>query len=447
MLRTSVRAMSSAVAVVLVIGIQSSALFAAQASERDGATPVRLSNAAHTDQEVKGSSAAAAAHPANEDAWVRFGDALMQKGRETADAAYCGRAESAFQKALKLNPHSIGALAGLAWVNGVRHEFEASIEWAKKALAENPTNVAALGLIGDAAVEMGDYEKAFELYQKMLDLRPDLSSYGRSAHLLQVTGDLRKAGWLMHKAIEAGSPYAENTAWCRSQLALMMFAQGAFVPAEQVLTEGLKDAPDDYRLLAAMGKVKAARKEYDAAIDYYRRATAIAPQQDFVAALGDVYAAAGKPDDAARQYALVESIARLNKANGIRGDMLTAKFYADHDRNLAEALKMAEEEYQTRKNVYMADTLAWCYFKNGRLEEAKRYIAAALSESTPEASFLYHKGMIYAQAGDRRKAQIALYQAMSLNAAFDPLQMPIAERAMAELGSKAPAAPAITAQR
>jgi tetratricopeptide (TPR) repeat protein len=427
--------------------VAGAAVGAGQNTGSQETAPAKPSNASLTDAAVKSAAADAAKHPSSADTWVRFGDALMQKGRETADAAYCGRAEKAYGKALELNSSNVQALAGMAWVTGVRHEFEASVDWARKALKLDPNNLAAYGLLGDAAVEMGDYDQAFEQYQKMLDLRPDLSSYGRSAHLLQLTGDFRKAGWLMNKAIQAGSPFAENTAWCRAQLAFMLFAQGAFVPAEQLLTEGLRYAGEDYRLLAAMGKVKAARKDYAAAIDYYRRSVEIAPQQDVVAALGDVYALAGKPEDAAREYALVESIARLNKANGVKGDMLTAKFYADHDRNLPEALKLAEEEYQTRRNVYMADTLAWCYFKNGRLDEAKRYITTALSHSTPEASFLYHKGMIYAQAGDRARAQLALYQAMSLNPNFDPMQTPIAEKTLADLGSKPPVAAAVTAKR
>ena len=46
-----------------------------------------------------------------------------------------------------------------------------------------PTARRAYGLLGDAAVEMGDYEAAFKHYQKMLDIRPDLSSYSRGAHL------------------------------------------------------------------------------------------------------------------------------------------------------------------------------------------------------------------------------------------------------------------------
>jgi tetratricopeptide (TPR) repeat protein len=389
-----------------------------------------------TDAEVSKAAAIAAQRPTSDEAWVRFGDALMQKGRETADAAYCTRAENAYRKALQLNPKRLDALIGMAWTNGVRHEFEASIEWAQKALAIDPKSTAAYGLIGDAAIEMGDYDRAFDQYQKMLDLHPDLSSYSRSAHLLQITGDTRRASWLMQKAILAGSPYGENTAWCRSQLALIFFSQGAYVPAQQILEEGIRQTPNDYRLLAAMGKVKAALKDYTSAIDFYRRSVAIAPQQDVVAALGDVYTAAGKPEEANKEYVLVESIARLNKANGVRGDMLTAKFYADHDRNLPEALKMAEEEYKTRKNVYQADTLAWCYYKNGRIPEALQYIQIALSRKTPEASFYFHKGMIYAKSGDTSAAKIVLYQSLSINPNFDTLQAPAAMQAVAELGSR-----------
>jgi tetratricopeptide (TPR) repeat protein len=329
----------------------------------------------------------------------------------------------------------VGALTGMAWVNGGRHEFEASVDWAKKALAINPKLQSAYGLIGDAALEMGDYDEAYDQYQKMLDVRPDLSSYGRSAHLLQVTGDTRRATWLLAKAIASGGQFAENTAWCRSQLALSYFSQGAYVPAQQVLNEGLKLAPNDYHLLAVQGRVKAAMKDYHGAIESYKRASEIAPQQDVVAALGDVYMIVGQPEEARKQYAIAESVARINKANGVRGDMLTARFYADHDVHLTEALAMAEEEYKTRKNVYAADTLAWCYYKNGKLDEAKKYIRLALAQHTPEALFEFHKGMIYAKAGDRATAQQALYEAMSLNPQFDPLFAPVAMKTMEQLGS------------
>lgn len=393
-----------------------------------------------TDQEIAKASALATAKPDSPQAWERYGDALMQKGRETGDASYAGRAESAYKKTLSLNPKRVDAMIGVAWVLGVRHEFEASMEWAMKALAVDPKSVAAYGLMGDAAVELGNYDQAYEQYQKMLDLRPDLSSYGRSAHLLHIMGDTRRASVLMQKAVQAGSPYAENTAWCRAQLALILFSEGAYMPAEQVLEAGLQNAPNDYRLLAAMGKVAAAKKDFPRAIENYKKSTEILPQQETVAALGDLYTLTGRAEEARKQYQMVETIAQLNRANGVTGDMTTARFYADHGTKLPEALKMAEEEYRTRKNVYAADTLAWCYFKNGNFAEARKYIDLALAQKTPEAAFHFHKGMIYAAAGDSGTARRELYNALSINPNFDPLQVPLAIKKIDELGSNAPAA-------
>ncbi len=158
-------------------------------------------------------------------------------------------------------------------MHGSRHEFERSIEWAKKALRSIRDSHAAYGLLGDAAVEMGDYEAAFRHYQRMLDIRPDLSSYSRGAHLLFLTGDTRKASWLMQKAIAAGATHAENTAWCRAQLALMHWHTGALLAAEQAARgRSLALRPANYHLLAAMGRIKAARKDYAAAIEYYQKA-------------------------------------------------------------------------------------------------------------------------------------------------------------------------------
>src|SRR5215469_2965721 len=118
----------------------------------------------------------------------------------------------------------------------------------------------------------------------MLDLHPDLSSYSRGAHLLYLRGDVRKAAWLMGKAIAAGAPYAENTAWCCAQLALIHFSNGNILGAEQVLREALAKTPNNYHLLAASGKVKAGLKDFAAAIACYQKASAMAPRYEAVAA-------------------------------------------------------------------------------------------------------------------------------------------------------------------
>ncbi len=369
-------------------------------------------------------------------AWVNLGDSYMQKARETADVTYYAHAEKAYQQALALNAKNVPALNGMAWVSGGKHEFEKSIEWAGKAIALSPKDNDAYGLLGDADVEMGNYDAAYTHYQQMLDIRPDTSSYSRGAHLIWLTGDTRKALWLMAKAIKAGGPYAENTAWCRAQLAIMLMNTGALLPAEQTLEDALKYAPHNYQLLSAMGKLKAARRDYPAAINYYKQAVEVVPIHDALAALHDLYRITGKPEEAKQQFALVEATHQLLKANGVRGDMQIAQFYADHDRNIAEAVQEEEAEIKTRPNVYVADTLAWCYYKAGRYQDAQAMIEKALAKHTPEALFKFHAGMIAVKLNRQAQARKLLYEALNDNPNFSLIYAPLAADTLRELGSQ-----------
>ena len=90
----------------------------------------------------------------------------MQKARETADISYYQLAETRYTKAIALDPKCYDAYVGLAWVTSGRHEFEQSIQWANKALAIDPRSNDAYGLLGDADVEMGKYDAAYDHYQK-----------------------------------------------------------------------------------------------------------------------------------------------------------------------------------------------------------------------------------------------------------------------------------------
>ena len=372
----------------------------------------------------------------NDTAWVRLGNSLMQKVRETGDQAHYGQAEFSYRQALAIRPKDIGATIGIAWVYGGLHQFERSIEWANKVLELDPKNPDAHGLIGDAAVEFGDYNTAFEHYQEMLDCRPDLSSYSRAAHLMYLTGDLQKATWLMRKAINAGGPYAENTAWCRAQLAVMLLNTGAHAIAERELEQAIKTAPNNYYVLDATGKIKSAQKDYDTAIEYYKKAIEVTPNPKTIIALGDLYLLTSEKEKAEEQFKLVETHQAHSHDMGSHehhGNTFLARFYADHDRNLPEALKEAEAAYRNSKNVFVTDTLAWCYYKNGRYEEARKVIQKALRWQTPDANILFHAGMIYAKLSKHTVAQKYLYQALSLNPNFHPVYSSVAVETLKQL--------------
>lgn len=364
---------------------------------------------------------------------VKLGDALMQRARENGDLSNYALAKSAFQTALQLNPKNSAAMTGMAWVPGALHQFDASIQRAEKAIAMDPKTPDAYGLLGDAAVEMGDYDAAFGHYQKMLDIRPDLSSYSRGGHLLYVTGDIQAAIELMRKAIAAGASFAENTAWCRVELAHMLWSTGDLTAAEHVIRIGLEQTTNNHHLLAAMGKIKAARNDSAAAIAAYEKAIAISPRQDSRVALGDLYAYAGQPGRAAAQFQQVEKIHHLHRKNGIQGDILRARFYADHDVQLPAALAESQRVYQKYKNIFMADTLAWCYYKNGRYQNARNIIEMALRYRTPNPQIWFHAGMIYAELGEQDLARKHLEQALGLNPNFHPVHAVVAKDTLKQL--------------
>lgn len=377
----------------------------------------------------------------------------MQKSRDTLDPAFYGEAEAAFQKALSLDAKSAPAAAGLAWVCNSRHEFAKGIEWAQKALSVDDKSQHAHALIGDAQLELGDYDEAFDHYQAAIDIRPDLASYSRAAQLLFVTGDAQRAQWLMRKAIAAGAPHAENTAWCRAQLGLMLFRTGALIPAETTVAEALREAPENYHALMAMARIKTAKQDTDGAIQCYRQALARESAHGHDSALvglGDLYASKGLKAKADHYYRLFvgargsgERVHRHGDAGepahthapGESGGVQLARFYADHDRNLDEALQLAQTASESFKNVFVMDTLAWCHYKKGDLKSAQKAIGKALRWNTPDAEILFHAGMIASGLNDPSAAKQYLYRALNLNPRFHPVLADVAADTIKKLAA------------
>lgn len=397
------------------------------------AIPVPAGNSASEKAQVEALEKAKA-NAGKAEVWVSLGDTLAQRLRDSTDQSYYDFAQSAYQQALRLKPDSVDAINGLAWVEGGRHRFDASVEWARKALAIAPESADSYGILGDAALELGDYEAATDHYQKMMDLRPDLSSWSRGAWLLWLTGNQVQATNLMEKAIRAGAAFAENTAWCRAKLATMLLHDGAYDAAAKALEPSLRERSGNPHILLAAARVAAATLDFEVAGQYYRKLLEKGPNHDALAGLGDLEALKGKPAEAEKYYLQVEQLHAAHLAGGVHDHVQMAKFLADHDRNPLDALRLAEQHKLTR-NVLEADVLAWVYHKNGNQAGAIDAIKRALSQNTPDAEIHYHAGMIAAAAGDREAALRHLRAAIAMNPQFNPLQAPIARKTLEQLST------------
>jgi tetratricopeptide (TPR) repeat protein len=377
-------------------------------------------------------------NPVNSRAYFGLGDALIRKARETGDPSYFNRAEEALKKSLELNPNNAGAMRHLAYVFYSRHEFEPAAVHAGKAIDMDSTDGDSYGILGDALMETGEYKKAENAYQKMMQLEESLYSYARRAGLRSVRGDSDGAMADLERAVAAGKAAkqpAESIAWAEWQLGNDHFTLGKLETAEAFYRQSLATYPNYYRALAGMAQVRASQKRYDDAIDLYRKAIAILPMPEYIAALGDVYSKIGKSDEARKQYELVEYIGQLSALNKALYNRELAYFYADHDIKLEQGLELAQRELDYRRDIYAYDVVAWNLFKNGKAEEAREAVSQALKLGTQDAKLHYHAGMIYQRLGEKEKAREHLRRALSINPHFHIFFADNATRALEELGN------------
>ena len=358
-------------------------------------------------------------YPEDHAGYAGLGAAYLQKGRETADAADYELAKSALEKSLDLlsnDPAAAFAMTQMAVVCMVEHRFEDALTWAQRALALGSGDPSPWAIAGDALADMGDYKGAAEAYSRLQ------SSYGsedeklafsyqrdsRMSFLRFVAGDTQGAIQLMRSAvrtaIETHMP-AENIAWSQYQLGEELFLAGETDAAEKAYLASLDECPNYYRALAGLAKVRASQGRYVDAVKLYKEAIAAVPYPEYAAALGDIYHKLGQLEDARKQYDLVEFIGYLSQVNQQIHNRDLALFYADHDLKLHESLALAQKELEVRRDIYTWDVLAWCLFKNGKLQEAAEAIAHALEQGTKDPQLFFHAGMIYEKAGDSAKAK------------------------------------------
>jgi len=358
---------------------------------------------------------------------VRTGDEFMLLQRESNVGRLHDLAEKDYRAALALDPTHADALLGLAWVHSTRHNFTAASDYARQALRINPRLQTAYSLLSDAAVELGNYDEAFQHCQAALDLAPNLTSYSRAAHLLWLTGAPQQAHALMQKAIKSGGTRPEHIAWCRVELAQMHLQAGNIAAAEQEATLALRELPRHPRMLLTMGRIKAAKEEFTAAEQFYERALKIEPSHDVLLALGDLQLRQSRRTEAEKTFQRLIQLHTLDSTHPAQ----LARFYADHDRRLPEALAAAEAAHRESKSIYVLDTLAWCLHKNGQHAKAKSVIQEALKWHTPDASILYHAGMIHSQLGDKQSSRQYLSQALQRNPLLSPFEAANARQELA----------------
>jgi tetratricopeptide (TPR) repeat protein len=376
-----------------------------------------------------------------------LGAAFLQKARETGEIDYYNLAEQVLNKALALVPQDFRAAdpsIHMALVCMGEHRFADALSFAQRAVATGSGNLAAFAIEGDAYTDMGDYDQAQQAYDTVqalgrLSTPPLMLTYmndSRLAYLRYLHGESAEAVELMKNSIAAGLQAnipRENLAWLYFELGERYFQSGALAQAGLSYESGIAADTNHYRSLAGLAKVRAAQGKFEESIRLYQRSIAIIPFPLYVAELGDVYRKLGKLDEAQRQYELVEYIGHLSELNRVLANRELALFYADQGIKLTEALKLARNELEVRRDIYTWDALAWVLYKNGGFAEAGQAMEKALSLHTNDPQLLFHAGMIYHSLAKDADAVDFLNRALQTNPNFHVLDAEVAAHTLADI--------------
>jgi tetratricopeptide (TPR) repeat protein len=338
------------------------------------------------------------------DPWILLGRAWIRKARESSDPGFYLNAAACADIVLGFEPKNLE-----------QHAFTDAKDLADQILAEAPDDIMALGTKSDAALELGRFDEASESAQRMMDLKPNLPSYARAAHLRWLQGDLKAAKAFYRQAMDAHDPHdPEPYAWVLTQAALVFWHEGDVEGADAGFDRALLAVPDYPAALIGKARVALAQGDPKRAVELAERAYKKAPLAEQAWVLGEAKKAAGNREGADEAFALAEKHGRAGDGRTL-AQLLTAQ-----NRGADEAVSLARKEVAFRKDIYTRDTLAWALYRSGKLEEARAESDVALALGTKDATLLYHAGAIRIAQGERAAGEKLVREALKTNPHFDP---------------------------
>jgi len=329
--------------------------------------------------------------PADAAAAVSLADALLRQVRVSGNAGLALEAEAALKRVLHDEPLEYDARRMLAAVYLSQHRFREAVVEGERARDQRPRDDWNYGVIGDGHLELGEYGQAFDAFQRMMDLRPTAGAYARAAYALELQGRLEEALEAMRLATDATAPTdAESLAWHHAQMGDLYRQLGRVKEAGREYAWADFAFPGHPFAALGMARLREAEGDRDGARAGYESIMARAPVPDVAERLGNLYAADGRHDEAAKQYALAEAGWRVDSPQ----PAMLARFLADHDRKLDEAVRLAEQAAMSRTDIFTEDALAWSYFRAGRLQDAAAAMQRARRTGTKDRNILAHAAAI-----------------------------------------------------
>ena len=334
---------------------------------------------------------------------ARLAALYLQRARETAAYDDYRRAERLARRSLTMRVgHNENTYALLANALLAQHRFSEALAAARALNRSAPGIASHQALLAEIALELGRYGEARALFDSLRPAQGELAVAPRLARWAELTGRPEAARRLLARARAEAETRRdlppEQLAWFDLRVGDLALRTGQLDAAEFAFRRGLAVFPGDYRLLAGLARLEAARARWRRVIDYGDSAVALVPDpatfgliSDANRRLGDAHAAA--------EYAHAMEIAVLGQPG--QWHRAWSLYLLDHDRRVPEVLARVQDEIATRRDVYGFDLLAWALHKARRDREARSAMDSALALGTRDAQLFSHASAIARALGDQ----------------------------------------------
>jgi tetratricopeptide (TPR) repeat protein len=398
--------------------------------------------------------------PHDEDAWLRMSEAFITDARITGNYGYN------YGEALRILDHLLAkrgsnkdmksqALTLKATILLSEHKFDEALALGREAVRMDPFRAYNYGVLVDAYTELGQYDSAVVMCDKMVSIRPDLRSYSRVSYQREIHGDIPGAIDAMDRAVKAGATGLEETSWCRVQLGGLHERSGDLDKAEEQYALALAERKNYPFALAALGRTHRKRGDLERSKEELERAIAAMPDAHFYTELARTCKAAKDAEGYARAIARAEEVLMVLGAGQVthaHGDeehthahaeqaqvpvasahghshevgLEMARFELEFHQDLPVALENGLHEFGHReRNIDVNAALAAIYCAKGEYGTARMHAGLARKTGSQDPALRMVDGLIAVKQGDM-KGRALIREAFKA----DPwLQHPLAEEA------------------
>lgn len=332
--------------------------------------------------------------PNNGEARLKLAQLFIKEARITGEHGhYYNAALDQLNTTLKNNKEDkdlvFRTLVTKAGVQLSHHKFKDALKSGVEALALNGQNAQIHGVLVDANVELGNYEKAVAHGDKMISIKPDIRSYSRISYLREIHGDIEGAIEAMRLAVESGFPGYEETAWAMQTMGEMLLKYGRLDDAEKVFNEILLTRENYPFAVGALGEVYMERGELERAEKKIQEAIDIIPEVGFYVQMAELYKITGRKAEFDK---IIEEIFVMLKDDVDSGHVMNMEYaylYLDVIGDLDKASEYAKIEFDKRpKNIDTNLLTALIAYAKGDVEKCKPLVDAASVTGSKDPSLL-----------------------------------------------------------